>query len=548
MRLKDSVKKADGWLKDRLMRLSPAELSALLAEYDAVHGTKTADGYAAKGSEDDSGFLRFLEENKQLLACPVCHSAENYRHSLVAGRPRYKCRACGRTFSPFAGTLVQGSSWSWAQWVDFIHCTLVGYSLVEIQRKFADDYGVYLSDGTALTYRHKVMHAITMHYEMPKLSGVVQVDETYFREVQKGSLNLVSTIPTVVPKREARTRLNHVPAVLGTNGAEFACVVAAIDSSGHAAAVVTGLGKSTSQPFAEYFSEYLGEVSFLCSDGYEAYTRYCEEHAIPHYVQRSEARSIIRKEKKEWADTHSGHKPDERDIRKKLYKSRALDYLEGYGRLAFDEFETLKAARQLGLERVDHLHGQLKRHINRNMTGVNTPYLARYVGFYIFLTNWRVDHGFPPSSMADAESIFKTLLLAGNNAFSRADMLSEDIRALQKPPTKYINMLAKTVEELRQQSGQRGLTIDDNDRILRFNRRRYLETAPLYQLRTIGKEYHIKGYTRMKAYQLAAEISKLPDAKRIFLRLVAADAAHACYADDLSKMLDTDMDSDPENE
>ena len=150
MRLKDSAKKADGWLKDRLMKLSPTELSALLAEYDAVHGTKTADGYAAKGSDEDSGFLRFLEENKHLLACPVCHSSENYRHSIVAGRPRYKCRACGRTFSPFANTLVQGSSWSWTQWVDFIHCTLIGYSLVEIQRKFADDYGVYLSDGPAL--------------------------------------------------------------------------------------------------------------------------------------------------------------------------------------------------------------------------------------------------------------------------------------------------------------------------------------------------------------------------------------------------------------
>jgi len=112
MRLEDSVKKADGWLKGRLMKLSPAKLSALLTEYDAVHGTKTADGYAAKGSDEDSGFLCFLEKNKHLLVCPACRSTENCRHSLVAGRPRHKCHVCGQTFSPFANTLVQDSSWS----------------------------------------------------------------------------------------------------------------------------------------------------------------------------------------------------------------------------------------------------------------------------------------------------------------------------------------------------------------------------------------------------------------------------------------------------
>ncbi|SBW10149.1 putative Zn-finger DNA-binding domain protein [uncultured Eubacteriales bacterium] len=535
MKLKNRVKKMnDAGFKSRLMMLSPNELAALLAEYDAIHKTQTARRYA---KEKEDGFTAFMAQQHYRMTCPACHGHSYYKHGISNGKQRYRCNTCGRTFAPLSGTLIQGSSWPWDVWVDFVHCTLLDYSLVDIRQKFSQDHGLFLTEETILAYRHKLMNAIILHYGMPVLRGVVQVDETYFREAQKGSRALVNVLPTVVAEREARTKLKHVPAVLGTNSPEFACVVAAIDSTGHVVAVVTGLGKSSSQPFEEYFSEYLGDVAFLCTDGYEAYTRYCEEHAIPHYVQLSESRSIIRKEQKVWAEKNGGQTISEQVIRKRLYGLQSLDYLKNYGRLSFTEFEHLKASRRLTLENVDHFHRQLKRHINKDMAGVSTVYLHRYIGLYVFLHNWRMDHGAPPSSMADAERIFSELLAAGNNAFTREDMERGDIRNLQKPPTKYVNMLAKLTDELRQQSGQRGFVIDDNDRLLRFNKRRYFETAPHYQLKSIGKEYRIKGYSVMRPYQLAAEICKLPEASGIFMRLVAADAVHAQYMDDLAALL-----------
>ena len=82
---------------------------------------------------------------------------------------------------------------------------------------------------------------------------------------------------------------------MGINGSEYSCIVTGYESSsgggGHIAAVMTGLGKSSSQPFEDYFADYLGDVTFLCSDGFEAYSRYADKHAIPHYVQMPEARS-----------------------------------------------------------------------------------------------------------------------------------------------------------------------------------------------------------------------------------------------------------------
>ena len=156
-----------------------------MSEYDAVHDTKTAEKYASTKrlrADEDPGFADFIAQNSDVLVCSQCGSIRTYKHDIVARKARYRCRDCGGTFSPFKDTLVQGSSWTWDQWVDFIHCTLMGYSLVDIQHHFAEDHGLYLSDGTVLTYRHKVMHAITLCFDMPKLSDVVQVDETYFRE------------------------------------------------------------------------------------------------------------------------------------------------------------------------------------------------------------------------------------------------------------------------------------------------------------------------------------------------------------------------------
>lgn len=79
---------------------------------------------------------------------------------------------------------------------------------------------------------------------MSKLSGVVQVDETYFRENQKGTMELVNVAPTAVKERKPRLENTHIPSELGIFGPEFACVVTGIDSNGYVATVLSGLGKA----------------------------------------------------------------------------------------------------------------------------------------------------------------------------------------------------------------------------------------------------------------------------------------------------------------
>lgn len=514
-------------------RLTPEEIERLISTYEEKTGRK-----ALNPAPQPDKFVQFLKQQDFHILCPYCKGRNYYSHSHPNSRDiRFYCNDCQKAFSPFTGTLVQGSGIPWEVWVELVHCTLDNLSLVATKHILEADYGLSMNQQTILSYRHKIQKAITLTFPMPKLSGVVQVDETYFREGQKGSRSLVNVAPTAVDKRVARLHTKSHPSKMGINGPEFCCVVTGSDSSKHIAAVVTGLGKSSSQPFEEYFADYLGDVAFLCSDGFEAYSRYADKHAIPHYVHKSETWKIENQELKAYKERYKVDTTREA-VRERLYKTRELEYIDNYGQLNYKQFKELKDAKTLKLDGIDNYHAELKLRINCEMRGVSTIYLPIYIGFRVFVHNWKVDHNdTPPSSRRDAEQIFTALLMAGENFASRKDFEGLSILDFKKPATKYINYLKKTTEEIRKQSGKKGFTFDDNDRLLTFNKRKYFENSLKVRLKEIAKEYHIKGYTKMREYDLAREICKLPEVNDIFLRLVAADAVHSRYIDDLAELL-----------
>lgn len=60
--------------------------------------------------------------------------------------------------------------------------TINYFSLKEMQNVLEKDYGcVGISENTIFLWKHKLIHAVAS-LPMPKLSGVIQVDETFIRE------------------------------------------------------------------------------------------------------------------------------------------------------------------------------------------------------------------------------------------------------------------------------------------------------------------------------------------------------------------------------
>lgn len=475
---------------------------------------------------------------KQL--CPSCGSSVIQKFGKdKRGYPRYRCTACGKTFGIQKGSLVSRSSWTYEMWIVFIQQTMMGQSLKNIQHIFDTDLGVAIKEETLLSYRHKLMRAIMLYWPMPQLRGTVQVDETFFRENQKGVRELINVAPNVISIREARTPWNKVAAKYGIQGPEFSCAVVGVDSLGHTVAIMTGLGRNSAEPFETYFSEYLGAVDFLCTDGFPVYDWYCEGHNIAHYVQISTYRDVIKAKQKEVYDRKK-YKISEAEVRRMLYGKREIDYLDYYNKqLSFDSFEALKREKDLGLIHVDRTHKQIKNYINHQMTGVATIYLQRYLAFYCFRHNWAIDHnGSFPTSRQDAEEILYTLNASGEPFVTNTENVKPSFVELRKVSTRYVTMLARATDELREKAQHRGLFIDDGDTLVRFNKWEYFRTAPVTQLRAIAKEKHIPKYTTMTPERLAREIYHLDNRDEIFLKLIAADGNHSKYMDDLQALIE----------
>lgn len=481
-------------------------------------------------------FAQIFGDRSVKHVCPKCGNDTYNRYGYDGkGFPRFRCSSCGRTYGAHKNSLVAGSSWNYEIWVCFVYHTLMEHSLAQIKQAFQDDYGFYITEETLLTHRLRLFDAIALCFPMPKLNGIVQIDETFFREAQKGSRKLVNVSPKYIEERIARGPDSKVPSKFGIQGPEFSCVVVGIDSAGYISAVFTGLGRNCSVPFEAYFDNFMGNVEILCTDGFPAYAQYCDENNIPHYVQVSTARDFIKREKAAYEERY-GVSANEVEIRKKLYGKRELDYLDNYGRLSFDSFEKLKKEKGLSLDRVDRVHRQMKRYINGNLSGVSTVNLTRYIEFYCFRHNWQVDHRALPTSQKAAKEIFETLLLSDIKLppYKESKVAVTD---LEHVSTHFVRNLAKTTDNLQTQMEDRGFTISDGDILLGFNKRKYFRTAPKSQLYEIAKEHHIKGRSGKGVEWLASEICKLPECNEIFLKLVASDALNAKYSKDIESII-----------
>jgi len=100
---------------------------------------------------------------------------------------------------------------------------------------------------TVWLWRLKLIIA-TANIPMPILSGIIQVDETFVRESQKGSRHLKSM---VAQTEERKSRYGRQSSKFGVIGSEFATVVIAIENRGFWVCKVASLGKLSTNVFYE---------------------------------------------------------------------------------------------------------------------------------------------------------------------------------------------------------------------------------------------------------------------------------------------------------
>ena len=151
-----------------------------------------------------------LHNLKVNCTCPKCKSSIIVKNGKRPnGIQEYKCKDCGTKFTKFTNTILEKTRWHWDIWVKVLEMTINNFSIKKMVNILEKDYGcTNINEKTVWLWRMKLIHAIA-NLPQPKLTGNIQINETFIRESQKGSRNLVSYIKG--EERVARQgRLNYL--------------------------------------------------------------------------------------------------------------------------------------------------------------------------------------------------------------------------------------------------------------------------------------------------------------------------------------------------
>ena len=207
--------------------------------------------------------------------CPRCQCAAWQRHGHANNLQRYRCRQCGRTFNDLSGTPLARLRLK-EKWID--HLTALLDSLPV--RRAASRVGVHRN--TAFRWRHCFLHWVKRD-SPERLSGIVEADEMFLLESQKGSRKL---------DRPARKR-GGAAKKRGISR-ELDCILVARDRSGQTVDAVTGRGALTARQLEHHLLPKLDPQALLVSDANAAYRAFARKHRVTHQAVNLRAGQRVR--------------------------------------------------------------------------------------------------------------------------------------------------------------------------------------------------------------------------------------------------------------
>ena len=207
--------------------------------------------------------------------CPRCHGAHWHRHGHANNLQRYRCRACGRTFNDLSGTPLARLRLR-EKWIDYLQALLASRPV----RAAAGQAGVHRN--TAFRWRHRFLHRVKDDRPQ-RLCGIVEADEMFMRESQKGSRQL---------DRPARKR----GGAAGRRGIsrELDCILVARDRAGQTIDAVAGRGPLTVPQAERHLLPVLDPQVLLVTDANAAYRRFARKHRIAHRAVNLSAGERVR--------------------------------------------------------------------------------------------------------------------------------------------------------------------------------------------------------------------------------------------------------------
>lgn len=289
-------------IKNQVQSLSEEDRKQLLSDLQIEHYEK--GDYVAK--------VQTKKEITTIVKCPYCSSEEFISRGSHKGVKKYQCKKCKKYFNSNTGTALYGIHKK-GKWQQYIECMNQGLSL----RKSVEKVGI--SYRTAFIWRHKILSSLR-EAEPVKLGGIVEADDTYFPNSEKGNRDLKRK-----PRKRGDARMvdqeNKIPVVVAT------------DRKGNTLLRVAGTGTLRRNALRAQMAGKFESDTILCTDGALVYKGLAIQEGI------------------KWIATSHLGRP--------IAKNKAYN-----------------------IQAVNQLHGDLKQFMAR-FNGVSTKYLQNYMNWFM---------------------------------------------------------------------------------------------------------------------------------------------------------------------
>lgn len=214
--------------------MTPAETAVMLSHrsmYDYRH--------SALSAEQEVAFFNGYPREE----CPRCHSR------LIEGNGRdrngvrrWRCKSCGRSFTPMTGTIFQGHKLPVSDWCEFLLQTFSFESINGMMR------GNRRSETTLPYWVAKLFLVLDGIQDGVVLSGDVQIDEKYY------------------PMARADEELNADGSRKRGLSRNKLCIAIGCDAEGRSVFVPCGRGKPSKARAWEAYGSHIAEGSTLSHD------------------------------------------------------------------------------------------------------------------------------------------------------------------------------------------------------------------------------------------------------------------------------------------
>jgi transposase-like protein len=225
--------------------------------------------------EDPGRCLALIEQARGQPDCPHCHGSLCHRSGHANGLQRYRCMACGRSFNALTGTPLARLRHR-DKWLPYFQCLLDSRTIRASAERVA------VAKSTSFRWRHRFIAAVR-HESPPVLTGIVESDETYLLESQKGSRHL---------NRQARKRGGKATRRGITD--EHDCILVARNRGKTTHEFHVGRGQSTAKRLFTYLKPVIARDALLVTDSAEAYGAFAQEAGLSHQTINVQAGEHVR--------------------------------------------------------------------------------------------------------------------------------------------------------------------------------------------------------------------------------------------------------------